>query len=375
MVTMASQLPWVAFPLIVGVFIDRVRKSSLLGVALAVQTLACLALALAVHAGLLWLPMLMMVAFVLVVGQVIAEGTRSALVPSVIGRDGLDAANSRLLVIDVGIVRFLIPPLAGFLVVWNQAAVGWVAAFASCAALVLSTQLRAREELVVAAGTKRMRPLLEVKEGLHYLVGNKLLRSITVAVSVGSFAWFMGYATFALYIGTVLHLDARGYGLLLACMAVGFASAAVVASRIISRLGYSSAMRMAVAIEVVCKLSLGVLPVHWAVVGVVLYVHSFATFVWNVSSQSSRQRFTPPELLGRVLTSHRALSWGVAPLGAAIGGVVANAWGLSVVWIVAAAIQATGVALVWGTVSPRGFADARAMMTSARDCRSALPQP
>ncbi|SER89759.1 Predicted arabinose efflux permease, MFS family [Lentzea xinjiangensis] len=356
--TMASQLPWVLLPLLVGVVIDRVRRASLLGLALAVQALACAVMALAVHAGMLSLPVLMVIAFVLVVGQVITEGTRGAMVPSVVSPDALDAANSRLLLIDVGVVRFLIPPLAGFLVVWSQPAVGWIAALFTAFAVLLSFRLRAVDGATTKP-TGRPRPLREIRDGLHYLVGNRLLRSITVAVSAASFAWFMGYATLALYVEQILHLDGRGYGLLLACTAVGFAGGAAMASRVIARLGYPVAMRVAVTVEIACKLLIGVVPAHWSLVAVVLVVHSAATFVWNVGSQSSRQRYTPPELLGRVLTSHRALSWGMAPLGAVAGGLVAGALSLEFVWVVAAAIQAAGVALVWRNLSAAGFENAR----------------
>jgi len=360
--TAASQLPWVVLPLIVGIAIDRVRRASLLGLALAVQALTCAAMALAVHASLLSLPLLMVIAFVLVVGQVVTEGTRGAMVPSVVSSDQIDAANSRLLLIDVGVVRFLIPPLAGFLMVWSPSAVGWIAASVTTVALLLSFRLRAVDDGAKLTG--RLRPLREARDGLRYLVEDKLLRSITVAVSVASFAWFMGYATLVLYVDQILHLDGRGYGLLLACMAVGFAGGAAVASRIIARLGYPLAMRIAVTTEIVCKLLIGVVPAHWSFVALVLIVHSAATFVWNVGSRSTRQRHTPPDLLGRVLTSHRALSWGMAPLGAVAGGFIAGAFSLDVVWIVAAAVQAAGVVLVWRNISAAGFANARSVVAT-----------
>ncbi|MFF2008435.1 hypothetical protein ACFVWY_05080 [Streptomyces sp. NPDC058195] len=53
------------------------------------------------------------------------------------------------------------------------------------------------------------------------------------------------------------------------------------------------------------------------------------------------------------------VSWGVAPLGAAAGGLAAAAWGLDTVWIAAAAAQAVGIALVWRNLSARAFDEAR----------------
>ncbi|GGM92454.1 MFS transporter [Streptomyces fuscichromogenes] len=356
LVTAASQAPWLVLPLAVGVAIDHVRKSSLLGAALGLQTAGYLGLALAVLTHTASLPVLMAVACAVVVGQVVGEGTRGALVPWAVGPAGLDAANARLLFIDVGVVRFLIPPLAGFLVVWRPDSVGWAAFVTSVPTALLTKRLRTP---VIRPPVTRLRPVHEVRLGLRHLVGSRLLRSITIEVLGASFAWFMGYATLALYVEQYLRLDRWWYGVLLACTAVGFAAAAPFSGRLVTRLGHPTAMRAAIAGEVTCKLLLGVVPAHWAAVGAVLAVHSFATFVWNVGSQSSRQRFTPPELLGRVLTSHRALSWGVAPLGAAAGGIVAATWGFSAVWVGAATVQAVGAALVWRCLSARAFDEAR----------------
>jgi hypothetical protein len=80
--------------------------------------------------------------------------------------------------------------------------------------------------------------------------------------------------TLALYVEQILHLDGRGFGLLLACMATGFAGAATVSRPVISRLGYPLALRTAVTTEIACKLLLGVVPGHWAVVAVVLMVRA-----------------------------------------------------------------------------------------------------
>ncbi|MGW7540280.1 MFS transporter [Streptomyces sp. NPDC054770] len=369
LVTAASQAPWLILPLAVGVVIDHVRKPPLLGVALGMQTAGYLSLAVAVLTGTASLPALMAVAFVVVVGQVVGEGTRAALVPWAVGPAGLDAANARLLFIDVGVVRFLIPPLAGFLVVWRPDSVGWAACAVSAVTMLLTKRLRAPAARPAAP---RLRPVHEVQLGLRHLVGSRLLRSITIEVLAASFAWFMGYATLALYVEQVLRLDRWWYGVLLACMAAGFAAAAPFSARLVARLGCPTAMRAAIVGEVTCKLLLAVIPPHWAATGTVLAVHAFATFVWNVGSQSSRQRFTPPELLGRVLTSHRALSWGVAPLGAAAGGIVAAAWGLGTVWAVAAAAQAVGVVLVWRNLSVRAFDEARLSLLSGDDRAGAV---
>ncbi|UWE11390.1 hypothetical protein [Actinacidiphila bryophytorum] len=94
----------------------------------------------------------------------------------------------------------------------------------------------------------------------------------------------------------------------------------------------------------------------------VLALLAGTTLLWNVCSQSSRQRFTPPSLLGRVLTSHRALSWGLTPLGALAGGMVAAHMGLRAVWLMGASVQ-TAVVTGWRPLAPRAFREAEEAMT------------
>jgi MFS family permease len=60
--------------------------------------------------------------------------------------------------------------------------------------------------------------------------------------------------------------------------------------------------------------------------------------LWNVVTVSLRQRITPDRLLGRMNASYRLVGWGTMPLGALLGGVLAEALGLRAAFLVAAAL-------------------------------------
>lgn len=205
-------------------------------------------------------------------------------------------------------------------------------------------------------------PLKDVTAGLRYLVGTPLLRSITVTVALGSFAAAAGNSMLVLYATQELRLSPFGYGVLLACLAVGWVVSSFFVDRFVRRFGYSTAMRIAQACAVLSQLLIAIVPPWPVLVGAVLIFLTATTLIWNVCSQSSRQRFTPPELLGRVLTSHRALAWGLTPLGALAGGFVAVHWSLRGVWVMAAAVQLLGTSLVWRRLSPAAFREAEAAM-------------
>jgi MFS family permease len=356
-----GQLPWLVFSLLAGVLIDRFRRTTVLASAFVVQAGAAVALAVAASAGWLSLPLLLVVSFVVVTSQVLGDGASGALVPDVVQADRLPAANARMIVIEAGVVQFVVPPATGFLLAASIGLPAWTA----CAAALLALALTFGFTVPRHVPAPRAHPWQDIKEGLRFLVGSPLLRAITTAVALGSFAASAYSAMFVLYATEVLHVGAVGYGLLLACMAVGWIGASFVVGRVVDRLGYAWSMRIASACAFLGELLLAVVPPWFALVGVVLVLMTSTTLVWNVCSQSSRQRFTPTALLGRVLTSHRTLAWGLTPLGALAGGLVAAHWGLREVFGVSASVQLLSLVLMWRIVSPAGFAAEEDRVTSA----------
>jgi MFS family permease len=73
-------------------------------------------------------------------------------------------------------------------------------------------------------------------------------------------------------------------------------------------------------------------------------VSGVAIVLWNVVTVSLRQRITPDRLLGRMNAAYRLVGWGTMPLGAALGGFLAEALGLRPTFVVAAALTVTVLA-------------------------------
>ncbi|NUT95948.1 MAG: MFS transporter [Saccharothrix sp.] len=353
LVQVVGQSPWLLFSLFAGVLIDRARRTTVLGLAFTVQCAAGVTLAVAGVMDALSLPLLLVVAFVATSAQVLGDGASGALVPDVVPSDRLAAANTRLMLIDQGAVQFLVPPVAGLLVGWGFGAPAGLAVAAALVAVFLSRGIPSRP-----ATPSDKHPFRDIAEGLKYLVGTRLLLSITVAVALGSFSSSAVMAMFVLYAHEILGLGSFGYGLMLTAMAMGWVAVSFVVHRVVQRLGYSWSMRSAQVGMVVTHALIAVIPPWPAAVAAVLFSSSAIVMVWNVCSQSSRQRFTPSSLLGRVLTGHRALAWGLTPLGALIGGLMASWAGLRSVWVMAAVIQFGALVVAWVWLSPRAFAAA-----------------
>ncbi|TWP53711.1 MFS transporter [Lentzea tibetensis] len=349
LVKAVGQSPWLLLSLFVGVLIDRVRRTYVLAFAWIV--LAGAALVLAVSG--LSISLLLVVAFLVSTSQVLGESATGALIPSVVEPARLPGANARLLVIDQGLVHFVVPPATGFVLAFGAGAPAWIALLAAVAAFLLTRGVPSPP-----AVPSDRHPLRDMTEGLRYLVRTRLLRSITFMVAVGSFATSATTAVLVLYAKEILHLGNFGYGVLLACMAAGWVVMSFFVDRIVTRFGYAWSMRVAQASGILHAWLLAAVPPWPWLVGLVLFSVTSTTLVWNVCSQSSRQRFTPAPLLGRVLTGHKMLAWGPIPLGALAGGFVAAEFGLRSVWVMQGVLFAVGLALVWRILSPASFREA-----------------
>ena len=71
-----------------------------------------------------------------------------------------------------------------------------------------------------------------------------------------------------------------------------------------------------------------------------------AITMWNVVAVSLRQRLTPDELRGRVAAAARLLAWGTQPLGALLGGLIADGFGLRAPFFFAAGTWAVMLLMV-----------------------------
>jgi MFS family permease len=337
-VAVASRLPWLVFALIAGALADRLdrRRTMILVDAGRAILLAGLTVTVLGELATIWL--LYVVAFVLGCFETMFDTAASSMLPNVVGKDKVVAANSRLNAVEMTMNQLVGPPIGGFL-----AAIGIASAFGTAAAgylgallCLLSLRGSFRAERMVPPASIRS----EIRDGLHYLAHHRLLRTMAVVVgpmNLGSMAVFGILVLYVVKPGP-LGLDAVGFGLLMTSIALGTVAGMLLATRIERRLGRAN-------LFVACIMALLVMDLVWIVVpqplviGIVLAVSGTITGAFNVVFGSIRQRIVPNHLLGRVMASFRVISWGALPLGALLGGIIAQSFGLTAVFIGAAVIH------------------------------------
>jgi MFS family permease len=307
--------------------VDGARVLLLVGLTVAVVT----------NVATIWL--LYLVAFVLGCLETMFDTAASSMLPTVVGGDRVVAANSRLNAVELTMNLFVGPPVGGFL-----AAIALAAAFGTAAAGYLGALLcllTLRGSFRPARDGPPTSMATEIRAGVSYLAHHRLLRTMAFIVgpmNLGSMAIWGVFVLYAVAPGP-LGLDEVGFGLLMTSVAIGSVAGTLLASRFERWLGRPNLFVACILSLLVQDLVYIVIPDALAV-GIVLALTGAVGGAFNVVFGSIRQRIVPNHLLGRVMASFRIISWGTLPLGALLGGVVGQAFGLTAVFVTAAAIHA-----------------------------------
>ncbi|WP_250907502.1 MFS transporter [Nonomuraea sp. NEAU-A123] len=213
------------------------------------------------------------------------------------------------------------------------------ASFALSAALLATLPRRRRRRERIDHPPMRT----AIADGLRWLARHRLLRTLAVLLGVNTFCFQLGNVSLVLLATQTLRLDAPGYGLLLAGAAIGSLLGGLVSARLVKRMGELPALLAALVTNVVIFVGIGLSP-NVIVLGALLAVNGFVTTLWSIVTVSLRQRIVASEMLGRVNSVYRMLGWGLIPLGALAGGLVAHTFGLRAPYPIAGVLR--GIALL-----------------------------
>jgi MFS family permease len=330
-VATAGTAPWL-LALFGGVVVDRYDRRMLMTWAQVVQAILVGAAATVITLGAAQLWMLYVLAFGIGAAEVLFTSASQSFVPTLVGHDGLEVANGRIITTQQVSQQFLGPPLGSALFAFAMPLPFWLNATTFALSVLLIARIR-RVGAPARAGARRS-VFHEIGEGLRWLMRHRLPRILTLSAGAGNFCEYMALSVLVLFASQVLHLSDRGYGVLLGAMAVGGVIGSVLSARVIAWFG---ARQVAIGAQAVC-------PVAWLAIGFVgrnpvtlvalFTVFSIAISLWSVVALSARQRLIPDALLGRVTSASRMLTFGAMPLGALAGGYVAKEFGLIAPWIV-----------------------------------------
>lgn len=274
------------------------------------------------------------VAFGMSIGAVFFNPAASSVLPALVKKDALVAANSGIWTAAV-LSQIVLAPLAGLLTVslgYGPAFAINAVSYASSAVLLRGLRVPGRPEKV-----QRRRLLAEAREGVAALVHHRLLR----ALAVGQFlAALSAGATSALLVVLAkehLGVSGRGYGLLIAAIGIGAALGPLVLLRLIRNPARPLFVFGPHALRGVVDLALAsVASVPFAAGALALY--GVGTSTGAVTFNSMLQAETPEHVRGRVFASMDMLWQGGRLLSLALGGAIADLYGIEAVYYLGGAL-------------------------------------
>lgn len=369
-VAAATSLPWLLIALPAGLIVDRLDSARVIAVANLARALAAALVVLAVATGSVSILLLAAVGFSLTAAETFVDSAAQSLLVQMVPTEQLERANARF-VSSENIGFDLVGPLsAGGLFTLAHWAPFVVSALAFGAAAVVVLKLGGTVARPAGAGTgepiatgdqaaanrsdvdgvtglRRLRSSIGGAFGAVF--ADPVLRSlvITVAVLAATVAAMEG--VLVIYATGPLGLRAALFPTLLASYSVGLLASAPFASRAVRRFGSGPVMLGAIGIVAITLIVLGAFPqapIAWAC----FVVMGAALGFWNILSATRRQRRTPRRMTAAVSSAFRTMAWGAVPLGAALGGIGAQHWGVAKVFLVAGL-----VVVVLGVVMARSF--------------------
>ena len=336
-VAVASYLPWILLSLPAGVLADRLDRLNAMRAVNLVRAVVVGGLAIVATNGLGGLASVYVAAFALGAGETLFDTSAQSLLPAIVDRTSLTKANGRLFALEQTTNEFIGPPLGGWL---TGLGIAFSLATSSALFLVAAVWLSMLSGSYRTLGWVKSSLSAEIAEGVRFLYGNLLLRTTVIVVAILNFVAMAAQAVLPLYAVSPgpLGLSEFGYGLLLLGFGVGGLIGSTLAEPMQRRFGRARVLVAAVAADGVWLVGLAVTR-NVVVIGAAMVFSGVGIMSLNVVGITFRQLITPARLLGRVVAAHRVVVLGILPVGAAVGGAVAEVVPLQVLFGICAVVN------------------------------------
>ena len=336
MLSVVEFAPFILISLPAGVWVDRMRRKPILVTADLGRALLLASIPFAYWLDALTIWQLYVVGFAVGVLTVFFDVSYQSYLPSLVSREQLIEGNSKL-EISRSAAQLTGPGFAGLLVEAIKApATVLVDAISFLISAVYLFRIRAEERAPTRA-ERQAGPGMkaEVKEGLHWVFGNRYLRWIAASTATFNFFGSIIAAVYLVFAVRVLDLRPGAIGLIFTLSSIGYLIGALLANRLSRRFGVGPTIVIGAAGSI-SLLLLAVAPTSNPIPFIIASqaISSIGVPIYNITQVSFRQAITPERMQGRMNSVMRFIVWGVLPLGALIGGALASWVGLRfAIWV------------------------------------------
>ena len=315
----ASSAPMLTFSLLGGVIADRINRRKLM---LVTQS------AMMIFAFLLWglmvlhrmtLPLLVLISFTTGIAMALNNPSYQALVPQLVPRR--DLANAIALnSAQFNMSRVVGPTLGGFAMAWFGIKGNFLLNALSFVAVLIALT-RITYPPLYPAGENTMWE--DLKEGLDYVFERKDLFTLLSMTAVAS-VLVIPYITFVpLFAKQILHLDERGFGLLMAANGGG-AFLAAVTMAFASRVKYRGRLIFRASLAFYVFVACFALSRHEWLSALLLLCTGYFMILMIANVNVMLQHLSDDKMRGRVMSIYATAFLGFAPLGSLMAGSLAG---------------------------------------------------
>lgn len=350
-------LPKLLFGLYAGALSDRLDRRVLVVVVNALRAVVLLAIAASIVTGTVSVAVVLLALFLLGTGEVFADNTSQTLLPMLVRREDLAIANARLQGGFITLDQLAGPPLGAALF-----AAGMALPFLGQAILVATGAILVSRIALPPHGRDPGRVRLirhDIAEGIRWVAQHAAVRTLVLTIFIFNITFGAAWSVLVLYASDRLGLGEIGFGLITTVAAVGGLLGTVLYGWITRRVSLANIMRIGLIIETLSHLGLA-LTTSGVVAMAIFFVFGVHAFVWGTTSVTVRQRAVPGALQGRVGSVNAVGTYGGLVIGSAVGGVLAQLFGLTAPFWFAFVGSALFVVLIWPQLAHIAHADERA---------------
>ncbi len=331
-VTAFQYLPFLVIGLPAGTVIDRFDRRWIAVAAQTGRAGVTASLGLALLAGRPAIGWLFLAAFLIGCAEVLTDGGLPAIVRDLVRSEQLEVANARMMATQRVTNAFIGPPLGAFLFQADDALPFLLSAGITVVGVLALIRLPGRHKPARAEESHNL--LADMQVGLRFVWRHPILRPLVIAVALFSFMGAALNSTMVILMTERFGLSEIGFGLVQSVDAVVAVATSFGVSKLIRRTSHGFSQQVSIVCFSTAMFLLG-FSTTAAVAFVAVAINGIADPTWNIVSATVRQRLVPDEVFGRMMTAYLFIAWGMRPVGAFLGGVLAEAAGPEWVTILA----------------------------------------
>jgi MFS family permease len=323
----AAAIPFALLALPAGVFLDRNRKLPVLLASKAIQAVSLASIPAAYWMGILSIHWMYAVSFISGCCGVVGGGAEQVFLTNMIGRDRLTDAQSKFAATDSA-SRLLAPGLAGVLIQWLTAP---YAVLLNAIGFVVSILLLRNIDATDAKPPpSNKHPLRDVHDGFLFIWSQPLLRTLAWGAGVWHVLFYGFAALHVIFATRELGMSAGLLGVEQMVGGLGVLASSLMLKPLNSRYGLCTTMLIGIGMTAFAFTLTPMIPANLfgnplcsaAACAAMAFFLDCGVMLFLMPYSAMRQKVTPDEYLGRMVSTMRFLTIAVAPLGALSAGYI-----------------------------------------------------